>query len=192
MKSKILPRALLAPLLAGLVACSSVQTTAHKVDSTDFDLFRTYAWLDVDDAFPAGEAELVARTRLAAGDELADIGLREAPRGEAELWLDLHADVEVRERHRDPFFAFYRIERYEVGSVTITAVDPLDRRDLWTGTARAELRVLERGFGTATPTYTDAEEERAWPIEAMVAALIDEFPPRTRRDPTTLDLDEAN
>jgi len=181
------PRIALAHVvLLALVGCSSIETFSHKEDRTDFDVFRTYAWLDIRDAFPTAEPELVARARETADAELRARGMSEVSRDEAELLLDLRADVEPKVRYRDPYFAFYTIERYEDGTLTVTAIDPVYDRDLWAGTARAELRETARGFGLMEPRFVDTDEERDWPIEAMVRSLFDEFPPRTRREPTTV------
>ena len=175
------PVALIAALALTLSACTSIETTVHKADTIDFDLFRTFAWIDREDELLPAEPALLERAQAAAAAELEAIGMQPAERHKAELLIEFRFATEERVRNRDPYFAADTIERYEDGLLTLIAIDPAYMRDLWTGTARARIRTVARGGGVLSANMNEVDEERDWPLEAMVAELFDEFPPRTRR-----------
>ena len=171
LRQAVLPAAL---ALGALAACSSIETQSTVDESANFDEFGTYAWRAIDDPFD--DETLVERARAAIDAELQAAGMVETSRVDAELWIDLLAHIGDDVRYRDPNFAFYTVERYEVGTLTVLAIEPDDGRELWAGSASATLRDLERGFGVYEPRFTDANEERVWPIEDMVQSLFRRFP----------------
>jgi hypothetical protein len=165
------PRARLAAALAAvllLAACATFPVSTDYDETVEFLFYRTVAVVPhAHDGRDRVESLAASRVREALLAGLADRGLAEAPRGEADLWarwrLRYRDRVVAGERFPGPFW--YRSRRMAIytvreGTLTVELVDRVQGRVVWKGSADG----LPDDAGRDT-------------LRRAVAAILEKYPP---------------
>jgi hypothetical protein len=162
--------------VAALAACSGIRTMADR-PGIDAATLGTYAW-STDGSRPdaqlaAGNAALDERVRSAVDRELRRLGMRKAEPHEATVLVRQAATVGLTLRPLDPYYSLYTFEEHEEGRLTLDFIDARTGSRVWRGAASGKLRCVTRGVGLLEPHWVGTSEERSWPIEDMVVAVLD-------------------
>jgi len=166
----------LVPLLLALAAaaCSSLATDWDYDPEVDFSGLRAYAWMEPPDDHPVDELSH-RRVRRSADEVLGAAGYRLDPAA-PDFLLVAHLGTETKLRVTDWGYGYRRgyggfggrqvdVDEYEVGTLVLDVVLPVERALVWRGTASGTL-------------YRDASpEKREERIHAAVTELLASFPP---------------
>ena len=158
------------PLIGTLLisSCRNVRVSSEvQAQGRPLD-FETYAWLDPVDA----EGSLEADIQNAIESRLAARGLKLVDEWEAELLVDFDTSVEKRTRSNDPYFAYYAVEEFEVGTLTIDFLDAATRETIWSGSGESRLRLTGVLSGPFATELTPKNEQRDWSVDSKVAAIL--------------------
>lgn len=170
--------ALLGPIVGG---CSAVDVRTNATSADARALGPTYAWAETGlpigvDGTPVVDPDLIRTFREYLDERLAWRGYRLARLDEADLEATFALGVSRSVRDLDPYFAFYRVERVELGHVGFALSDVGSGAVLWSATGQRELRVTERGYGQMELQYEGTEEQRDWQPGFTVQRLLKKLP----------------
>ena len=176
----VLGAALLA-VTAMWTSCSAARVRTDVAPDYDFASVRSYAWTrdtgrPEEGAERVADRELADRIRTAVSPRLEAVGVDNVAEDDADVLLRQRATVVEEVQENDPYFAFYTVERYEVGTITIEILDRESGAVVWSGSGRRKLRDVARGTGLNTVRYRETEAERDWQAEAVVAEILADCP----------------
>ena len=165
------PAVLLAALLLG--GCSSISVSTDWDRTVDFTAYRSFRWAptkDSDDIRQGQGSLLDTRIRRAVSAELANRGFRAADGRVAVPDLLLVYRVSARDRvdvyrhstYRRPYGRVVDVHQYREGTLVLMMVDPKLDQVIWEGAGRGAIG------------RNDSGEQ----IPAVVAKILEEFPPR--------------
>lgn len=162
-------------LLVALTACSS---STRRVDPTyDFAAIETFAWKEPPRLAAEGPGEELLRGLTHAVERtLEKRGVTAIEKQQADVVVSATLTVTTEIYELDPNFTQFEAEEVEQGVLTIEVFDRINRRSVWVGEQRRDLRVLRRAFGGLTRTWSEVSEPRQWHIERLVAAVLDDLP----------------
>lgn len=167
-------------LLLGLGACSSVRTESDldPVNPDDYVAFDTFAWATTPPTEVTGkrvsDPQMSLGVRKAVEEALGRVGIFKSERRDASLIVSEGLSSRIRQRSKDPFFTFYVAERWEEGFLTLEFRDARGDDLVWRGIGSSELRVVARGNGVNRVRFTRTDNERAWPLDAMIDSILDQ------------------
>ncbi len=177
----------LAGMVLGLVGCSSVRVSRDYDTAYDFSTLKTFAWKHAEQPStgnPRLDNDLIdERVRAAAEAELAARGFRRAEGAEADFLLAYFIDFKQRISGSTVSFGVgasnygryggvgynTSVEDYEEGYLTIDVIDPAADKNIW------------RGVGRRTSYETTDPAKITKKVNATVAAILKNFPPKSKR-----------
>ncbi len=165
-------------LLAG---CTAIDVQVEQTPDLDMSPYETYAFespappVDVPDRTEVERRSSEIQFYLA--EELADLGLRQVPREEASLLVADTTSVEVETRYVDPYYAsFYTAEKHELGTLTLSFLEPTQGIVLWRGSVTRDLRTSQRAYGVNSLTWVDNPVPPDWDFKDTVRAIVKRLP----------------
>lgn len=180
---------LVAAFLFFITACSTLSVNTDYNPAYDFSAMKSYAWLDTGKA-PGSDARvnnalIIERVRSAVDQTLAARGYVKTDSASADFkvsWLgaiDKKLQVDTIDHfyspygygalQRDPFWSgpmpTTRIHEYEVGTLIIDILDPVQHKLIWRGTGSDRLKANR------------SPQQVTKGINEAVAAIMKDFPP---------------
>lgn len=168
--------------LALALGCSSTRTSG----SPDFPLQvgETFAWspsTSADRTFDGDVPWGELRDTVAA--ELRERGLQEVAGQEADITVDMDIAIQVLTRQNDPEFYLYVGERFERATLSVELQRNAEQGAYWRGECRHDLRDVARTIGGITgAAWQPIEQERSWPVQALVDRIFDRLPQSSNGD----------
>ena len=160
-----------------LAGCSGIEVDSDGRAAATLAPHRTYAWSkDLPPIDPSGATvtdDLIARMIEREVDaNLAGLGMRQVPKDDADLLVAQQLTVAIRQEVKDPYYSITQVERYEEGTLRLEFVDKKTKRPVWSGSGRCRLRTVSRDVGLNHQDFVYTTEKRAWPVEALVDAIL--------------------
>ena len=165
-----------------LGACASSPTTYSAADSsTDFNQYRSYAFMDELHTDKHGYQSLeTTYLKEAVASEMSRRGFVESPSPDIVINFSVESEEKVRSQsvpvsgiYADPYWGYgygvgyeTRINQYTVGYLSIVAVDAQSERTVWQGTT--ESRLTRKKMENARETLDGAVGEvfKHFPVDA--------------------------
>ena len=174
-----IPLALLAVAIAGLTACSTLQTSTDYKPGTDFAKYKTFAFKDTEDI---KNTILVDRIKAAISAQLTAKGLTRSD-DNPDLWVVAHPrlskQTQINTYNTGWGYGYYgwrggmgtttsTVEEIPVGTLVVDLVDAKAKEMVWRGTAS---KTLDE---SASP------QEREKNLNEAMAKLFEGFPPKPK------------
>ncbi len=173
---RALATGLLTATLLGTAGASCLGPTVETRADASFDIaaVRTFAWGDIGEVEGADGA-LADVLHQELDRRLDALGWQQVPEEDADVLVSYRTLVETLQRTNDPYFDFYAVEQYELGTLTIDVQDVVSEEPLWSGSASGELRLTAVVRGPSSNRLKPVQEKRDWQaaekVEAILAAL---------------------
>ncbi len=162
-----------------LAACSGISTTSDWDQSYDFSSLSTYAWME--QGLEAGVSEILLRRMYAAvDDDLATKGFTLTEPDRADFLMAYHTGTQDRQQYDTyGYGAGGWWGGYWGGGMTTTTVRTYTEGTLILDMiSREENELIWRGSASKTIDQMDSPEQRVNTVQAAVAKLLKDFPPR--------------
>jgi hypothetical protein len=165
----------LALLVVSLLLSSCYSLTTERLPGFDPRTVTNYAWIDPPKLEAAEttpeDQEALNTLRYALDRRLAAAGIPAVGLGEAVVLLRASLRAEPRTEGRDPYFASYSAERFEVGILEVELTDPGTGDLLWSGECSHRIRTVAWASGTSG-RYVPTGERRNWQVEDMAREIV--------------------
>lgn len=173
---------LILTLTLALAGCSGVKVKTDYDSTADFSAYDTYAWASQPSESNTGRTDrrgvpTLQQIQQAVDGHLTAIGMRKVSEDEANLLITNDLGVYEKKQINDPYYAFYAIELYEEGSLTLDFIDAKTGHLIWSGTGRRRLRHTAHKIGPYGMRFAETSERRQWRVQEMVDAILSKYPP---------------
>ena len=162
-----------------VAACSGISTTSDWDQSYDFSSLSTYAWMA--QGLEAGVSEIMLRRMyVAVDDELATKGFTLTEPDQADFLMAYHTGTQDRQQYDTyGYGAGGWWGGYWGGGMTTTTVRTYTEGTLILDmVSREENELIWRGSASKTIDEMDSPEQRVKTVQAAVAKLLKDFPPK--------------
>lgn len=162
-----------------VAACSGISTTSDWDESYDFSSLSTYAWMA--QGLEAGVSEIMLRRMyVAVDDELATKGFTLTEPDQADFLMAYHTGTQDRQQYDTyGYGAGGWWGGYWGGGMTTTTVRTYTEGTLILDMiSREENELIWRGSASKTIDEMDSPEQRVKTVQAAVAKLLKDFPPK--------------
>ena len=162
-----------------VAACSGISTTSDWDESYDFSSLSTYAWMA--QGLEAGVSEIMLRRMyVAVDDALAAKGFTLTEPDQADFLMAYHTGTQDRQQYDTYGYGSGGWwGGYWGGGMTTTTVRTYTEGTLILDMiSREENELIWRGSASKTIDQMDSPEQRVKTVQAAVAKLLKDFPPK--------------